>query len=234
MVKLKDYLPSYFDKTYEMQVLMEAEQTQFDKFDDLIIKNLMNQFVLQSDIQGLKIFEDQLGIEANPTESIETRRYNILMRMLPPKPITLKYFRELLHTLDIPASVNVNYAIRNVIAKAKEIDINRDQIKRLKYLLNVYLPANLTHNIIVTAEVNSYWKMYFGIATLTKISTTSNPRLKTYSDSKTNIYQGSIRPQILVKTTSRALIKNSAKTSTKQYRGSFRPQIFTKISKGGN
>lgn len=234
MVKLKDYLPSYFDKTYEMQILMETEQTQFDKFDDLVIKILMNQFVLQSDIQGLKIFEDQLGIEANPTESLETRKYNILMRMLPPKPITLKYFRELLHTLDITASVNVNYAIRNVIAKAREIDINSDQIKRLKYLLNVYLPANLTHNIVVAAEVESYWKMYFGIATLTRVSTAANPRLKTYADSKTNIYQGSIRPQILIKTTSRAIINSSAETSAKQYRGSFRPQIFTKISKGGN
>lgn len=229
MVKLQDYLPDYYDNVYEMQELVAAEQVNFSDFDDLILRTLLNQFVIQADLQGISIYEDQLGINPNPNDSLETRRYNVLMRMLPPKPITLKYFKELLHTLDIPASVDVEYAVRNVIAKAKRSEISKDQIKRLKYLLNVYLPANLTFQIITTAETETELKMFVGVATNSEIDTVSNPRLITYADSKTEVYAGSIPSQVLVMAKSRALIKENIEIAGKQFIGSVPPQITIEL-----
>lgn len=229
MVKLQDYLPDYYDDVYEMQKLVAAEQVDFSSFDDLILRTLLNQFVIQADLQGISIFEDQLGIDANPNDSLETRRYNVLMRMLPPKPITLKYFKELLHTLDIPASVDVDYAIRNIVTKAKRSEISKDQIKRLKYLLNVYLPANLTFQIITTAETETELKMFVGVATNSEIDTVSNPRLITYADSKTKVYAGSIPSQVLIMAKSRALIKENIEIGGKQLIGSVPPQITIEL-----
>lgn len=206
MVKLQDYLPDYYDNVYEMQELVAAEQVDFGEFDDLILRTLLNQFVIQADLEGISIFEDQLGIDPNLNDSLETRRYNVLMRMLPPKPITLKYFNELLHTLNVPASINVEYAIRNIIAKAKRSEISKDQIKRLRYLLNVYLPANLTFDIITTSDTDAVLKYYLGVVYNTETRVISNPRLITYAASKAKLYQGSISSQTLVKARSRALI----------------------------
>ncbi|GEO64476.1 putative phage tail protein [Companilactobacillus nantensis] len=229
MVKLQDYLPEYYDDVYEMQKLVAAEQVDFSDFDDLILRTLLNQFVIQADLQGISIYEDQLGINPNPNDSLETRRYDVLMRMLPPKPITLKYFKELLHTLDIPASVDVDYAIRNVVTNAKRSEISKDQIKRLKYLLNVYLPANLTFQIITTSETETELKMFVGVATNSEIDTVSNPRLITYADSKTEVYAGSIPSQVLVMAKSRALIKENTEVNSKQFIGSVSPQITIEL-----
>lgn len=264
MVKLQDYLPEYYDNVYEMQKLVAAEQVDFGNFDDLVFRTLLNQFVIQADVAGISMFEDQLGIDANPNDSLKTRRYNVLMRLLPPKPITIKYFNELLHTLDVPASVNVEYAIRNVIAKAKRSEISKDQIKRLKYLLNVYLPANLTFSIIVTSETQLNTHEYFGSVSSKQISTCVNPRLKTFADSSMNQYFGSVKPniysstiskpklifransklfvftgsggpQIFVEATARALIKSSSEFNTNKYIGTIKPQIAVdSISKEKN
>lgn len=261
MVKLQDYLPEYYDDVYEMQKLVAAEQVDFSSFDDLILRTLLNQFVTQADLEGISIFEDQLGIDANPNDSLETRRYNVLMRLLPPKPITLRYFNELLHTLHVPASINVEYAVRNVIAKAKRSEINQSQIKRLKYLLNVYLPANLTFQIIVTSQTQLNTHQYYGTTSNKKVSTSVNPRLKTFSKTETHQYFGSAKPnlysstvsmpklifkadsklimftgitgpQVFIEATSRALIKEQTSYSSNKYVGTIRPQVFVEsISK---
>lgn len=230
MVKLQDYLPDYYDDVYEMQNLVAAEQVDFTKFDDLILRTLLNQFVMQTDLQGISLYEDQLGIDANPNDSLETRRYNVLMRMLPPKPITLKYFKELLKALDIPASVDVEYAVRNVITKAKKSEISKDQIKRLKYLLNVYLPANLTFQIITTAETDIDFNLFVGVAGHSSVEVVSEPRLITYAGSKALSYVGSVTPQTLSTTSSRALIKSKFETSLSNYTGTTKPQIYTEVT----
>jgi len=56
MVKLQDYLPEYYDDVYEMQKLVAAEQVDFGNFDDLILRTLLNQFVIQADTDGISIF----------------------------------------------------------------------------------------------------------------------------------------------------------------------------------
>lgn len=229
MVKLQDYLPDYYDDVYEMQKLVTAEQVDFSTFDDLILRTLLNQFVIQADEDGISIYEDQLGINPNPNDSLDTRRYNVLIHLLPPKPITIRYFNELLHTLHVPASINVEYAVRNVIAKAKRSEINQDQIKRLKYLLNVYLPANLTFDIITTSDTKTDLKLYLGVVFDTVASTISNPRLITYADSKAKVYQGSISSQTMVITRSRASIKKSTEVNSSKYIGTIAPQVLLEI-----
>ncbi|WP_125764410.1 putative phage tail protein [Companilactobacillus hulinensis] len=194
MVKLQDYLPDYYDDVYEMQKLVAAEQVDFTKFDDLVLRTLLNQFVTQTDLQGISLFEDQLGIDPDPNDTLETRQYNVLMRMLPPQPITLKYFKKLLHTLDIPTQINVEYAIRHVETIAKRSEISKAQIQRLKYLLNVYLPANLTFQIIVTSESNTDLNEYFGATQSGAVSAKAEPKLKSYSDTNIKQFFGGIKP----------------------------------------
>ncbi|RHW49729.1 hypothetical protein DS831_06085 [Bombilactobacillus bombi] len=191
-MKLHDYMPDYYNNVYEMEKLLSAEQIDLSTFDDLITRTLLNEFVMQTDELGISLFEDQLGINPNLDDSLETRQYNVLMHMLPPKPITIKYFRHLLKTLNIPATVNVEYAIRNLIAQAKAHDISKSQIKRLKYLLNVYMPANLTFEILTTAETELNEHMYIGAQNSTMSVALANPKLKSHTKINSSFYFGCI------------------------------------------
>ncbi|GAF41115.1 hypothetical protein FC83_GL000902 [Agrilactobacillus composti DSM 18527 = JCM 14202] len=199
MPKLQDYLAEYYDDVYEMQKLVEAEQVDFTGFEDLISRSLMNQFVIHADSQGLALFEDELGLETDLSLSLETRRYNILMHSLPPHPITIKYLRELLKNLNIPAVVEVDYIKSQFYAYLERSQTTKDQIDRLKYLLNVYLPANLFFSIITTAEADVQQRLYFGAVHVTRVATSAPTRLKTASSINQKLYFGSIAPQVLTK-----------------------------------
>lgn len=201
MVKLVDYLPDYYDDVYEMQHLVMAEQVDFTNFDELIVRTLLNQFVSQADSQGLSLFEDQLGILVGADETLEDRRFTILTRVLPPSPITLNYFNKLLKTLGIPGHLVVDYIKSFAVARARAHDITRAQIKQLKYLLNVYLPANLVYDIILEVIQTSNLKMYFGVGTTVHVSAKVDPRLLTFAESKLDLCFGGVRPATAIKFT---------------------------------
>ncbi|BDZ30637.1 DUF2313 domain-containing protein [Lactiplantibacillus sp. WILCCON 0030] len=164
MGSLSSYLPDYYDDVVEMQALMDAEQVVFDGSETEMKQLLLNQFVVQADSVGLSIFETQLGIQPEPNESLDTRRYNVLARTLPPKPITIRYLRELLRAVNIPATIDVNAIDSIVKTISQENLITASQLKRLKYLLSVCLPANLAYQIIKHAEVKTKEPINYGQA----------------------------------------------------------------------
>ncbi|KRL95578.1 putative phage tail protein [Levilactobacillus hammesii] len=201
MVKLKEYLPDYYDGVREMQRLMEVEQKQADGFDDMATRILMNQFVSTADSDGLSIFENQLGLPTDLNQSLESRRYDIMVRLLPPRPITIWYFRELLASMDIPATVDQD-AIRNHVTTMSEADdITPEQIKRLRYLLNVMLPADQTYQIQTQANVMTTQSIFMGGSTQTYTKATIMPKTLRTAVVRQPQYFGGIKSQIYVRTT---------------------------------
>lgn len=200
MLNLKDYLPSYYDGVREMQRLMEAEQRMGDRFGDSEERLLMNQFVMQADSEGLALFEYQLGLQTDYTKSLESRQYDVLMRILPPRPITIRYFRELIQSLDISAVVDVNHIKSHVDTMSEAHDITPEQIKRLRYLLNVYLPVNMTYQIRTQTAIETQLDFYLGTIQNVAVSTVVMPDLNAAADTIQELYVGSIRPDTAVAT----------------------------------
>lgn len=198
MVKLKEYLPDYYGGVREMNSLMNAEQPTFDKFDDEIERLLMNQFVTQADSQGLSIMEHQLSLPTDLNRSLESRRYDVLIRLLPPRPITIWYFRELVQSMDIPALIDIKYAKQHVVTMSEASVISAEQIKRLRYLLNVLLPTNLTYQITTESKTNSTTNLYVGTATQVTVHTVVMPKRLTMATVGNPQYYGSTKPQIYV------------------------------------
>ncbi|MEB3365032.1 putative phage tail protein [Lactobacillus sp. R2/2] len=93
---LMDYLPDYYDSVYEMKAIMHAQGGVLDEMDDRQMRTLLNEFVIQTDLRGISVFEDQIGVIPEPGDSLEDRQNRVLMRLLPPRPITIRYLRELL------------------------------------------------------------------------------------------------------------------------------------------
>ena len=144
---LMDYLPDYYDGVYEMEAIMHAQGGVLDEMDDRQMRTMLNEFVIQTDLRGISVFEDQIGVIPEPGDSLEDRQNRVLMRLLPPHPITIRYLRELFKTLKIPAEVYVIRPRREAVVEANQGEISNKQIDNVKYILNVYLPANMIYQI---------------------------------------------------------------------------------------
>lgn len=161
---LMNYLPDYYNDVYEMQAIMHAQGEVLDKAESEQFRLLLNQFVTQTDAKGISVFEDQVGIKPAPNDDLETRQNKVLMRLLPPRPITIGYLRDLFATLKIPATITVIQ--RDAIVEAKSAEIDSSQIENIKYLLNIYLPANMIYEIRVAlnrAEISNDIKIGIGM-----------------------------------------------------------------------
>ena len=161
---LMDYLPDYYNDVYEMQAIMHAQGGVLDKAESEQLRLLLNQFVTQTDSKGISVFEDQVGIKPAPSDDLASRQNKVLMRLLPPRPITIGYLRDLFATLKIPATITVIQ--RDAIVEAKSAEINSSQIENIKYLLNIYLPANMIYEIRVAlnrAEISNDFKVGLGM-----------------------------------------------------------------------
>ena len=174
-----NYLPDYYNDVYEMQAIMNAQGDVLDKAESEQLRLLLNQFVTQTDAKGIAVFEDQVGIKPAPSDDLETRQNKVLMRLLPPRPITIGYLRDLFVTLKIPATITVMQ--RDAIVEAKSAEINSSQIENIKYLLNIYLPANMIYEIRVAlnrAEISSDIKI--GIGTWYQATTTAKANVSQF------------------------------------------------------
>ena len=174
---LMDYLPDYYDGVYEMEAIMHAQGDVLDRAEGEQFRLLLNQFVTQTDAKGISVFEDQVGIKPAPNDDLETRQNKVLMRLLPPRPITIWYLRDLFATLKIPATITVEHNKRDAIVEAKSTEIDSSQIENIKYLLNIYLPANMIYEIRVAlnrAEVGNDFKIGIGTWYQAKATTQAN------------------------------------------------------------
>lgn len=203
MLNLQDYKPDWYDGVREMDALLNAEQPAFDKFDDEAYRLLLNHFVMRADSDGLSIFEFELGITTDLSRSVESRRYDILMRLLPPHPITFKYLQELIQSFQIPTEVQRDVLEQTLTTVSQRSEISDDQIERLRYLLNVYVPANMMLEIQLHANASSNRYMYVGVGSFCQSITAVMPRTQDLTDTSLPIYVA-LPKQIYVKTTANA------------------------------
>ncbi|KRK49051.1 hypothetical protein FC96_GL001380 [Secundilactobacillus kimchicus JCM 15530] len=152
-------MPAYYDGVQEMIALLKAEEVGFSKVETDTTRLLLNTFVDQADSDGLSIMETQLHIDTDLSLSLESRRYAIKMRMLPPHPITFKYLKDLIKSFNIPADVQRDVQ-KQVLTTISDYDVlTKEQLDRLKYLLNVYVPANMVLDIQTHAETSTAIKL---------------------------------------------------------------------------
>ena len=162
---LMDYLPDYYDGVYEMEAIMHAQGGVLDEMDDRQMRTLLNEFVIQTDLRGISVFENQIGVIPEPGDSLQDRQNRVLMRLLPPRPITIRYLRELFKTLKIPAEISIFRPKREAVVEANKGEISDKQINNVKYILNVYLPANMIYQIQIKlpdAKISDQLKIGIG------------------------------------------------------------------------
>lgn len=189
-----NYMPDYYNGVYEMEELLKAQGTALSKFDDEIEETLLNQFITKTNELGISIFEDEAGIKPTPGESLETRRNNVLLHLLPPKPLTVRYLNHLLKLMNLKAKAWVEHDKRLAIVDGESADINAEKINSIKYLMNITLPANMIYQIrVALAKAESRNNLYFGTVTTVDsdvIVKANKKQVKFRNDLITHLYYG--------------------------------------------
>lgn len=162
--ELLKYMPNYYDGVYEMEELLKAQSKGLYQFDEKINRTLLNEFIIQADEKGISVFEDQAGIKPDSGASLETRRNNVLLRLLPPKPLTTRYLNHLLEIMNLKSKVRVDHAKHLAIVEAQSTDITPDKVNSMKYMLNIALPANMIYDIKINlVQATTQNELYLGI-----------------------------------------------------------------------
>ena len=138
-------MPEYYDGVYEMEELLKAQGKALSDFDKAREQVLFNQYIAKADERGISVFENQYGITPEPGDSLEVRRQRLLMRVLPPQPITFRYLEGLFKSLKIPAKISVEHLKRRFNVISYNGELSAEQQKLITLTLNCYLPANMLY-----------------------------------------------------------------------------------------
>ena len=141
------YKPQYYEGVYEMEKLLKAEDRVFGSFNAKINQTLYDEFVEPASVQGVELFEDQLSIIPETGQTLEERKQNILLHMLPAHPITARFMRALFKQVLLPVTFDVAYSERVALVTGKLEDLTKARLRQLDYPFNVYLPANMGRKI---------------------------------------------------------------------------------------
>lgn len=171
LLRLKELMPDYYDGVLEMNRLLQVEQFQIDEFNDMVERQAANQYVMTADRDGIAVWEQLVGIEVRPSFDLETRRYDVLARLLPPKPLTIRYLRSVLEGLNIRAKLSVDQSKLHVTVSMSTTDQNA--AGRLQKLLNGMLPANMTFTALNNDVNTNVGEEYVGIGSHNSVKQTN-------------------------------------------------------------
>lgn len=186
--ELLNYMPHWYDGVYEMEELLKAQGMSLSKFDSDRERTLFNEFVIRTDKKGISVFEDQYGIIPDPEDSLELRQQRVLMRMLPPQPITLRRLQQILKSLQIPVFLSRDAGKRLLKVTSWSGELSSSQQKLITLTLNCYLPANMIY-IYQTWYKCEPARAWVGSATACKVTTVAHAEILTEEQQRIKFYE---------------------------------------------
>lgn len=155
MVDLKQYIPNIYNEILDMDILISTEEKLFEKVKENINKIKNNQFVLTSDLDGIRIYESMLGITATNTENIEFRRKRVINRLSMTPPYTLNFLKEKLDELIGVGNWILTLDYDNYIMYIESSAFNQNWYQEIRVTLTKVKPANIVfiNKPLVTDEI---------------------------------------------------------------------------------
>lgn len=140
------YLPEYMRKINEIKRLMEVEQQDFDK----LIKNIKGvqseMFVETANEYGIKRFEKMLGIKGVNGESIDLRRFRVLLKLTSNERVFIK---ERLDSLIGSESYRFSLDINFMRLEVRVMVESKEYLDEVKELLDRFVPCNIVLDVSI-------------------------------------------------------------------------------------
>ena len=151
-VDLLSRLPLFMQRYDELVRLTDSQNPEFVLLWSAEAQARLNVFIYTAGEEGLRRFENMLGITPVPSDSIESRRNRILIQMNNNQPFTLRFLKNLLDSMtngnfEIHTDFN-NYAMEIILT-----DVDRSIFNDLRLLRSNIIPANL----VVTIFMRESW-----------------------------------------------------------------------------
>lgn len=157
-MKISDYIPKLYKNNIEIYNISDSEEKEFENYIKADIQNSFdNTFAKISNIDGIKRYEELLGIQSDSTD-LEYRRANILSKLGTSGNLTYRWLDNNLKNL--VGEGNYQIILENNIYK---ISINvssvfEDTASKLYDIYRPIIPANmqLIVNLLDSANINVY------------------------------------------------------------------------------
>ena len=183
-VDLLSYLPFFMQEFTEIQKIMESEEPEFKILWDRIKKVFNNEFIEYCNEEGIKKFENILGIFPEPTDGLEIRIVRVLTYWNSKIPFTWKVLINKMNQLcGSPSEYelnldNNNYTL-NIITKFDDAK----KYNGLNRMLKSIIPANLGVKSVNIVKQKTILKMNI----YTGVVNSHNYKIKALLKNKVNL-----------------------------------------------
>lgn len=142
-VDLISYLPEFLHDYKELEKLLEAQQPEVQVLEDdtEVLKN--NQFIISTDEQGIKKFENMLGITALDDDLLDNRIFRVLSRWNNAIPYTVAVLKQKLETLCGADGYLLEIYNREYRVKVRVALKSKKNYKMVGGMLKEVIPANM-------------------------------------------------------------------------------------------
>lgn len=141
------YLP-YFMRSYEeLKHIMTSTQVEIDNYWAEVEKALNNQFVLSADEESIKRYEQMYNIKGMPNQTLDERRFNIIVKMNETLAYTMGSLLLLLEQLCGKGNYDVELDNDQYFLLVKLGLVVKNNFVAVEDLINRVVPANIVVEI---------------------------------------------------------------------------------------
>ena len=141
--RLTEYLPLFMQQFAEFKEITAAEDPWMDNIQEQAGKILDNAFIQDCGIQGIKRYENMLGIMPDMAESLEERKHAVLMHLNNKPPYTYRTLLKKLEVLYGAGNYEVSGDLTRYMVNVRVHSELRGQKKVVETMLGWFLPVNM-------------------------------------------------------------------------------------------
>lgn len=157
--KIIDYLPPYLTTYKEIRAIMDAEQPELELAWSYAEDALNNQFVQDSSLTGVLRMEAILGIVPKTTDTLEERKFRILVKLNEQLPYTLPVLEEQLKRTCGENGYRLILNADKYLLNVKLALSNENNYQDVSDMLRRVVPANMVISVQMfnTQEILSHY-----------------------------------------------------------------------------
>lgn len=153
--KLIEYLPEFVRDYREIIVITDTEQEEFDLLWEEKDQILNNAFVEDADEYGVERYESILGIIKTPSETLDERKFNILVKVNEQLPYTMNALKEKLAMLCGSDGYFVTLTHTEYALDIKVGLIAKNNLEAVKEMVERVVPCNLICTVTILYNQHS-------------------------------------------------------------------------------
>lgn len=172
-MKLIEHLPDILRDFYEIREKLDAEDPEFDKIYDVLYRWYKNLSPRTADGDGLAFYEELLNLKPKPGDSLEDRRYQVILRLNTRLPYTEIQLRKMIAALCGWDGFELEVTELEVHLKVAEK--NNKHLRALFEMLRDVLPMNLLYVLTQIIEYTEKFRVATSADAKKRVRTKARP-----------------------------------------------------------